>query len=210
MEKLFYRGALEQEYLLMKKQYEEIKEKLMKFKVLGYEVREGGYLIGKPAHLLKFAWLVRIMPPLTESEFLTMEKQYSIQVPSVYKEFLTTFANGLSLFSGIFALEGYRKHYRRDESALLQPFALDISNVFERPANAKDNYFFIGSYRNDGSVLYIDTETNHVHFCKRDDATSLYEWNSFEEMLSSEIDRIFSLYTDDGRPIDENQSTLPC
>ena len=193
----------------MKKEYEAIKEKLMKFKGLGYEEREGCLLIGKPSYLPKFAWLVTIFAPLDKEEFTLMYNTYSINVPFVYKEFLTNFSNGLDIFSGTFSLEGYRKHYRRDESAILQPFALDISNVYERPKNAKDSYFFIGSYDWDGSTLYIDTDTNHVHLCKREDATSLYEWNSFEEMLSSEIDRIFSLFTDDGRQIDENQSTLP-
>ena len=193
----------------MKKEYEAIKEKLMKFKGLGYEEREGCLLIGKPSYLPKFAWLVTIFAPLDKEEFTLMYNTYSIKVPFVYKEFLTNFSNGLDIFSGTFSLEGYRKHYRRDESAILQPFALDISNVYERPKNAKDSYFFIGSYDWDGSTLYIDTDTNHVHLCKREDATSLYEWNSFEEMLSSEIDRIFSLFTDDGRQIDENQSTLP-
>lgn len=195
---------------MMNRVYEEIKEKLMKFKNLGYKEIEGCLLIGKPSYLPKFAWLVRIMAPLTKEDFSFMEEKYSIKVPSVYKDFLMNFSNGLSLFSGTFALEGYRKHYKRDETALLQPFALDISNVFERPKNAKDTYFFMGFYDWDGSELYIDTETNHVHFCKRDDATSLYEWNSFEEMLTSEIDRLLKLFTEDGRPIDENQSTLPC
>ena len=193
----------------MKKEYEKIKDKLMKFKCLGFEEREGCLLIGKPSYLPKYAWLVTIFAPLDKEEFSIMCNKYCIKIPFVYKEFLTNFSNGLDIFSGTFSLEGYRKHYRRDESAILQPFALDISNVYERPKNAKDSYFFIGSYDWDGSTLYIDTDTNHVHLCKREDATSLYEWNSFEEMLSSEIDRIFSLFTDDGRQIDENQSTLP-
>lgn len=193
----------------MKKQYEEIKEKLMKFKCLGYEEREGCLLIGKPNYLPKFAWLVTIFAPLSQDDYNNMKNTYRINVPSTYKEFLTEFSNGLDIFSGTFSLEGYRKHYKRDESAILQPFALNISNVYERPKNAKDNYFFIGSYDWDGSTLYIDCNTNHVHLCQREDSTSLYEWNSFEEMLSSEIDRIFSLFTEDGRQIDENQSTLP-
>ncbi|WP_191018269.1 SMI1/KNR4 family protein [Treponema zioleckii] len=193
----------------MQKKYEFIKEKLLKFRNLGYEEREDGILIGKPDFLPKFAWLVKIMAPLKEEELRCMEEKYSITVPEVYKDFLLNFANGLHLFYGTFSLEGYRKHYRRDESAILQPFALDISNVYERPKNAKPTYFFMGFYDWDGSELYLDTETNHVHLCKRADATSLFEWNSFEEMLNSEIDRLFSLFTDDGRPIDENKSTLP-
>ncbi|SEQ92889.1 SMI1 / KNR4 family (SUKH-1) [Treponema bryantii] len=193
----------------MKKSFDRIKEKLMKFKSYGYEEREGCLLIGKPSYLPKYAWLVRVFMPLTQDDISFWEKRYSLSIPDTYKNFLMNFSNGLNIFFGTFSLEGYRKHYRRDESAILQPFALDISNVYERPKNAKENYFFIGSYDWDGSTLYIDTETNHVHLCKREDATSIYEWNSFEEMLSSEIDRIFSLFTEDGHQIDENQSTLP-
>ncbi|MDD6487601.1 MAG: SMI1/KNR4 family protein [Spirochaetales bacterium] len=195
---------------MMNRVYEEIKEKLMKFKDLGYEEREGCCLIGKPEYLPKLAWLIVIMSPLKNDEILLMEEKYSIKIPPVYKNFLQDFGNGLDIFTGTLSFFGYRKHYKRDETAILQPFALDIPNVYERPKNAKDTYFFMGFYDWDGSELYIDTETNHVHFCKRDDATSLYEWNSFEEMLTSEIDRLLKLFTEDGRPIDENQSTLPC
>ena len=81
--------------------------------------------------------------------------------------------------------------------------------VNQNPKNAKRSYFFMGFYDWDGSELYLDTATNHVHLCKYDDASSLYEWNSFEEMLNSEIDRLLGLFTDDGQLIDENKSTLP-
>ena len=149
------------------------------------------------------------MAPLKEEEILYMEQEKSIKIPITYKNFLMNLSNGLDIFNGTLTFYGYRKHYKRDESLLFQPFALEITNVYERPEFSKDNYFYIGSYDWDGSKLYIDTDTNHVHLCKRENSTSLYEWNSFEEMLSSEIDRIFSLFTDDGRQIDENQSTLP-
>ncbi|MBS1605312.1 MAG: hypothetical protein JST42_21790 [Bacteroidetes bacterium] len=95
------------------------------------------------------------------------------------------------------------------EAASRQPFSPDISNIDERPENAKESYFFIGGYSWDGSKLYIDKATNLVHYCGRRDATSLYQWSSFEEMLVSEVRRICGLFDDKGVVKDPNRYTTP-
>ena len=69
-----------------------------------------------------------------------------------------------------------RKSYNRNPNATPEPYGLIESNIYERPKNAKDTYFFIGGYRYDGSKLYIDSENGKVHFCKSRDATSLLSW----------------------------------
>lgn len=109
-----------------------------------------------------------------------------------------TDSNGLHLFFH-FSLYGMRKSYNRNPNATPEPYGLIEPNIYERPKNAKDTYFFIGGYRYDGSKLYIDSENGKVHFCKSRDATSLLSWDSFEDMLISESQRLFTLYDDRGR-----------
>jgi len=48
-----------------------------------------------------------------------------------------------------------------------------------------------------------------VHYCDRDDATSLFQWETFEQMLISELKRIYSLFDERGRKIDEDLYTTP-
>lgn len=90
-----------------------------------------------------------------------------------------------------------------------RPFSIITPNIKERPRNAKDNYFFIGGYNWDCSKLYIDMVTNKVHYCAERDATTLYEWNSFEEMIVSEVKRITNLFDDKGVVLNEDMHTTP-
>ena len=55
----------------------------------------------------------------------------------------------------------------------------------------------------------IDKKTKKVHFCAPDDATPLFTWNSLEDMLISELTRLYCLFTEDGRRINKAKSTLP-
>ena len=57
--------------------------------------------------------------------------------------------------------------------------------------------------------MYIDRNSGKVHFCERWDSTSLFEWNSFEEMLLSETTRIITLFDENGVIIDEDLPTTP-
>ncbi len=118
-------------------------------------------------------------------------------------------SNGLNVFVGEFSLYGLRKDLGRTIEASRQPYSPDIANIYERPKNAEKSYFFIGGYKWDGSNLYIDTKTNLVHFCDRWDATSLYKWNSFEEMLVSEIKRLVKLFGENGKITDAKLYTTP-
>lgn len=68
--------------------------------------------------------------------------------------------------------------------------------------------FFIGEYDWDHSFLYV-TPDQKVHFCHREDATSLFTWDSIEDMLLSEIRRIYTLFDDRGVAIDPKHPTTP-
>lgn len=188
----------------------EVNEILYSFEYLGLEKSElGAILIGKAPHIAPMAWLHSLYPTLTEVDIDILEKQLETTIPKEYKDFLLNYSNGLSIFVSKFSLYGMRKELGRTVEASRQPFSLITPNTIEKPKNAKQNYFFIGSYKWDGSKLYIDNETGKVHYCDRWDATSLYEWNSFQEMLVSEVKRITSLFDEKGVIINEDLHTTP-
>lgn len=196
----------------MESKYDLIKEKLYKFSSYGVKISEltGATLIGNPTHLSSpYAYLNKLFVPLNDVELKELQNTLSIQIPRTYAYFLTSFSNGLKILGTTLCLDGLRKITGRGIEASYQPFDIHTTNGPERPKNAKESYFFIGGYDWDGSNLYIDTETERVHFCTRWDATSLYSWDSLENMLLSEIDRLYDLFTEDGLCIDEDKSTLP-
>lgn len=192
--------------------YEQIKELLYRYDKYGVEVTENGtILIGHPDYLPEHWRLIMIFPKLKSEEISLLEKECGTSLPDSYKYFLMNFSNGLDFINDTLSLFGLRKIAGRTIEASRQPYALKTPNKDERGyvENVKDSYFFIGSYKWDGSHLYIDKETEKVHFCSPDDATPLYTWDSLEDMLISELTRIYTLFTEDGRRIDKSKSTLP-
>jgi hypothetical protein len=187
-----------------------IKNELFKFEHLGIEkLPNGTTLIGRAPHIAKQAWLHSIYPVLNEIEISKLENDVKMKIPDSYKFFLSSFGNGLGIFVSKFYLYGIRKDLGRTIEASRQPYSPVIANIDERPSNAKNSYFFIGGYSWDGSKLYIDKHTNEVHFCARWDATSLFSWSSFEEMLLSEVNRFSKLFDNNGKIINEDLYTTP-
>ena len=189
--------------------YSEILLRLKEYKYLGEKhLADGTHLIGKAPHIAPLAWLHSIYPGLTEQNILELEKQLKHPIPDDYKSFLRI-SNGLSVFNTTLSLFGLRRNYDRSVDQVWQPFDILTSNIRERPENAKSNVFIIGSYDWDGSLLFIDSKTNKVNLCDRDDVTSLYEWPDFETMLRSEISRLITLFDKNGKELDADSSTLP-
>lgn len=191
----------------MKTNYKEILGLLDTYKLLGeIKLDDGTLLIGKAQHIAPKAWLHSIYPPLVDSEIEGLERKLGAKIPENYRVFLKE-SNGLKLFNTTFCLDGLRKNYRRAEQEVWQPFDICIPNVSERPQNAKSSFFFIGGYDWDGSLLF--TDGGKVFLCNREDAKPLYEWSSFEEMLSSEIKRLMTLFDKNGKALNADHSTLP-
>ncbi len=190
--------------------FEEVKKELFKFRKLGEEKSDNGtMLIGKAPHIAQFAWLHEIYPVLSNEDIITIERELGTSVPEDYRLFLQNGSNGLGVFVAKFYLLGLRKELGRTIEASRQPYSLNTSNIDERADKAKDSYFFIGGYKWDGSKVYIDKNTNKVHYCARWDATSLYTWDSFEEMIVSEVRRITALFDSNGTIIKKGTPTTP-
>jgi|SRR6185437_11554521 len=182
-------------------------DKLENYSYLGKEILpNGSRLIGRAPHIAPHAWLHKFGAGLNDEEI--MELEIGIQIPSEFKRFLE-FSNGLNIFVSVFCIYGKRYNYIRNIENSWQPFDIIAPNTFERPKNAKKNYLFIGVYSWDGSGIYLDIETGKAHYHERYDATSLFEWGSFEEMLNSEVNRIISLFDKKGVKIDPNKPTIP-
>lgn len=191
--------------------YQELKELMYKYQDYGLEVSPvtGAIKIGRAKHVAPLAWSNELYPVLSNEEIESLEKEIGLRIPDAYKVFLTTFSNGMVVLTTTLSLYGLRKYNSRDNiEYVFQPFDIVRVNTFERPKNMPDNMFIIGSYNWDGSFITMTTD-NKVHYCKRDDATSLITWNSLEEMLVSEIKRIYTLYDEKGVKIDEDASPLP-
>ena len=171
-------------------------------------LKNGTYLIGQAPHIAPNAWLHSIYPGLNLNEIKELENILDKPIPECYRSFLEK-SNGLKIFNTTFCLDGLRRSYSRGLDDVWQPFDIRLPNISERPKNAEDFFFFIGGYDWDGSLLYIDTHTEKVHLCHRDNAISLFEWNGFELMLESEILRIINLFDTQGKEINPRISTLP-
>ncbi|GEN71600.1 SMI1/KNR4 family protein [Chryseobacterium lathyri] len=190
---------------------QEIKGLIYKFENLGIaNSSDGALLIGHVPFKGPQAWLNIIFPKLNNEEVALLEEDLRTTIPKEYKDFLMNFSNGCNILSSNLSLYGLRRQLTRDPKAnSRQPFSILTPNKYERPENAKDSYFFIGGYQWDGSLLYIDKDTNIVHCGSPDDATSKVQWASFEKMLLSELKRLYTFFDEEGREIDEDVSTLP-
>lgn len=190
--------------------FAEIMEYIQAFEKYGcMEYENGTKLFGHAPFIAPKAYIFRVFSALNEQELVGLEEEMCRKIPEAYRTFLMRNANGLNLFNTTLCLYGLRKSYSRSPDAIPEPFSLSELNRFERPKNAKESFFFVGGYNNDLSKLYINTEDGTVHFCKRYDATSLFNWNSFEEMILSETRRLLTLHSDRGEILVPHEKTLP-
>lgn len=171
------------------------------------ETDNGTLLIGNPYKDKPFWWLIHIFSTVQSTKLKEFSKT-KLNIPSVYFDYLENVSNGFLLFLGTLSLYGVRENYSRSLD-VEEPFDLLTPNIKERPKNAKETYFFFGSYNWDGSQLYIDTSNNHVYLAKRYTLEKIYEWSSFKEFINTEIPRICSLFDDNGDEINPDESTLP-
>ena len=195
----------------MKEKFDTIRNLLSKYSVYGRkETNNGGILIGHPSYLKEDWWIVELFHNLSDNDIDVIENRCATRLPASYKYFLRNITNGLVFQFGTFYLYGYVSEYNRDINCR-QPFDIFTPNVEERGLmlNIKHNMFIIGGYSSNGAKIYIDTDTNNVYLCSEDDITPIYSWSCFEDMLVSELTRLYTFYTEDGRRIDKTKSILP-
>lgn len=173
----------------------------------GYVKTPKGEKIGHVPKLAPLAYNIKLSQKLDVSQIDSLEERLQREIPAAYKRFLMECSNGLHFYFSL-NLYGSRDGLLDRSGNEVIVWDLQDLNRFERPKNSCKNAFFIGTYSYDTSKLYIDCETNKVHYCGRYDATSLKEWDSFETMMSEEIDRIYALFDEEGYlTVDSSEKT---
>lgn len=132
----------------------ELLDLISTYKSLGEKYLEGKVtLIGKAPHLGTDAWLNCIFAPLDEIRLNELEVKLGESIPFQYRSFLKDLSNGLDILSSTLSLYGLWDNYIRTVDEVWQPYSLVLLNKQERPSNAKENFFFFGSYNWDGSLF---------------------------------------------------------
>lgn len=166
----------------------------------------GVKLIGHVPHVAPQAWLHKIFPPITKNEIDILESKIGIKVNDTLKGFFLKM-NGIKLFGDTLAIYGYIETISRDIKNP-QPYSIITLNTVERLRKIDKDILFIGGYNWDGSLLYTN-KSEKVFRCSRDDINALNEWDSFGDMLYSEIVRISNLFSLDGKELNSNEPTTP-
>lgn len=164
----------------------------------------GTILIGHAPYIAPGAWLHAIFPPLSQQKIDELEKEMKVGMPEDYRNFLSQ-SNGLRVFMNSITLYGFVESIKREDTdhSLGNPFSIIRPNLeSEKPADSLPEYVFIGSYRKDGSRLYINSKTNEVHCCSRTISTPIKTWSCFELMLISEIDKFCLDFKNNGDRVD--------
>lgn len=191
--------------------FNELKKKyILPYENLGIKSYNNGTIkYGHIPDVAPQAYLITVFSPISTIELSILESSIGQDIPNEYSSFLMNFSNGLNLFLSRFCLYGFVSRINRQIGAIPQPFSLSQLNIYEHPKNSKDTFFFIGGYDYDGSKLYIDKQTGEVHYCKKNDSTSLYHWKNFDDMFSSEIKRLSAFFDDNGRMKVPYEKILP-
>lgn len=194
----------------MKNNFENLVSIIERWAGLGTRKLENGtYLVGHVPHVGPQAYLHIIFPPLDPEQITGIEQKIGTVLPDEYREFLLR-VNGLHVFSTALAIYGMRRNYVRVGDEAIQPFDINIPNTIERPKDADEAWVIIGSYKQDGSNIYIDKTTGKVYRSERWKAKNrLNEWPDFWTMLTSEVQRLSTLFDELGRKIDQDAPTTP-
>lgn len=173
------------------------------------ELENGTLLIGHVPQSGKFAYLHRIYSRLTMKQVSEYENEKSLKINPIYKKFLTEVSNGITIFLGAISLFGIRRNYARTGIDMFQPFDLEVSNKHERIKDACDDVFFIGSYKSDGSRIFMKGDSETIYRCERYSINVLNEWQNLEEFLQHEFNRLVDHFDSDGNRVDIKRPTTP-
>ena len=148
---------------------------------------------------------------LTPGDLDIVEANCGRACPSAYRHFLERIGNGASLFN--LSLYGLVQRIDRLGSLPLgQPISLDYGNSIERPKGLRAESFAIGGMVGWSSrgVLIMEPagEVALVHLSDGEDVAA--QWPDLDTMLTSEIQRLASLYDRSGyRQVPSSQLMHP-
>lgn len=173
------------------------------------ELSNGTKLIGHVPSVGKLAYFHRLYCKLSMDDFSNLEKDLGMKIPDQYKFFLLNISNGLSIFSAAINLYGLRHNYNRTGEDMYQPIHIEDANKLRRIPEASDDVLFIGSYKSDGSKIFIKSDSDTVYRCERYSMNVLHEWDNLEVFLEQECKRLKDHFDSDGNRIDKKRPTTP-
>lgn len=118
--------------------------------------------------------------------------------------------NGAMLFSGALNIYGVVEAGQlltREDRFSLPPFNIERENGYWKLD--RDRLLVIGGYRLDGSRACIDRSDSHVHVFKKGQQTPVRSWNSLEQWVVYEVDRLGALFEHDGKRTGSESETGP-
>lgn len=187
--------------------YDEILSIAMRWQHLGVEKTEDGCVfIGHQPEHGTHAYLHRFLPLLTDGEVEYLNDNLHVELNNDLKVFYRQ-ANGVSLFSRLLSVHGYRKVLRNTDWDLMlrQPYDLLLENEDDYISQEKklvkiDKYEDeTGVYVSpDGPVFRFDVEGN-----------LLTKWDSFNIWLISETKRFATLFDKNGQLLVDYNLTPP-
>jgi hypothetical protein len=190
--------------------FSEVLDILNNWAKLGSKTTSNGTkLIGHVPHVGSMAYLHSIFGPLKEEEIVQVEQEINHNLSDDLKAFYR-YANGCSLFLTL-EITGLRKDYNRElNENVYQPISIRYQNVIDQPKNKTEEMVFFGGYDYDGSNLYMVDNDQRVFLCSSESAIPvLYEWESFETFLLSEVKRLSEIFDKKGYQIKDDIETIP-
>lgn len=185
---------------------------LSKYSHLGkkYIEETGATMIGHAPHIAPEAYLNMAFEPLSKEEISQLEGRLHEIIPDPYKDFLMNVSNGATVCCELF-LYGYRRYSDKDKGIIyvFEPYDLEDINCRDWITKPSPNMFFFGSYDWNGDELYMDRESLEIVLCSTPDLTPLYKWKSFDDFLQEEVNRLYTMFDENGVQLDESSSPLP-
>jgi hypothetical protein len=173
------------------------------------DVSNGTKLIGHVPHVGSLAYLHNIYAGLSRAQIDQIEADIGRKLPSSLRQFYI-YANGCALFGGALSIGGLRFNYDRSlEDTSRQPVSIRTANIPERPKGANPQAIFFGWYNYDGSSIFFNGDESVLMCPRRAAQPILYRWDSFEQMMISEVNRLALMFDESGHRIDPSVPTIP-
>jgi hypothetical protein len=172
----------------------------------------GTRLIGHVPHVAPEAWFHQVFWSLQNSEIIGIEAQLNCLLPASFKGFLAI-TNGLKVFSNNLSIYGKRYSYDRQGDKCWQPYDLvDHTGKYEKPVNRPLGVVFIGGYSMDGSRLFFNADSSCpecIYRTSREEFKILNTWPDFWTMLENEVNRLASLFDENGKLTVAKEKLVP-
>jgi hypothetical protein len=139
-----------------------------------------------------------------------LEVGAKMKIPPPYVEFLQRH-NGADLLSGAISLYGVVRKgqlLKRSDPYSLPPFNIELENRSWPPPD-RDRFLAIGGYGFDGSIPCIDRHDYHIEIFHRKAQMPYRAWESLDDWLTNEIQRVVELFDVSGRRLVDSSKTVP-